>query len=421
MKVKKIIFSAVLSSLVLYGDSSIFTLNVNNNTQNNSYVETSSSLQSIIDGMRLETIRSNISYNETNALSANLDFRGLPVTLTFSENTTSVVFAVESLDISETFSGENRDGSLDLLSDWFKSNGKETVERIMKKLAEVSPVDPIAGNPNSLMAMTVESDFNDGFMNVAHKQRSLKNKKGVKRTQKTRANRMSLAPTYKSLDIDGRGSQSVTLPISYSIVSKDDPLESVNISLPISYVTVENATSYRLGLGVSYSSPINSRWVVTPGVRYSMVGSSDLGSLAQMGSMSLASSYSIPLKDNHSISIGNMVGYYTTMKIYNGDYAFDPGISNTVFRNALMYSLPTENIAKDSSLDMYVIDTQYTGTKLYLNSYDEIGFSFGYHKVNMNVLSDNSDYAYEREFKMGLSYLTSSKAKGFKINFGYIF
>lgn len=421
MKVKKIIFSVVVSSLVLYGDSSIFTLNVNNNTQNNSYVETSSSLQGIIDSMKLETISANIAYNETNALSANLDFRGLPVTLTFSENSTSVVFAVESLDIRETFSGENRDGSLDLLSDWFKSNGKETVERIMKKLAQVSPVDPIAGNPNSLMAMTVESDFNDGFMNVVHKQRSLKNKKGAKKTEKMRANRMALAPTYKSLDIDGRGSQSFTLPISYSIVSKDDPLESVNISLPISYVNVENATSYRLGLGVSYSSPINPRWVVTPGVRYSMVGSSDLGSLAQMGSMSLASSYSIPLKDNHSISIGNMVGYYTTMKIYNGDYAFDPGISNTVFRNALMYSLPTENITKDSSLDMYVIDTQYTGTKLYLNSYDEIGFSFGYHKFNMNILSDNSDYAYERELKIGLSYLTSSKAKGFKLNFGYIF
>lgn len=66
-------------------------------------------------------------------MSANLDFRGLPVTLTFSKNSKSLVFAVPSLDISETFDGVNRDDSLDLLSDWFKVNGKETVAKISNK------------------------------------------------------------------------------------------------------------------------------------------------------------------------------------------------------------------------------------------------------------------------------------------------
>ncbi len=116
-----------------------------------------------------------------------------------------------------------------------------------------------------------------------------------------------------------------------------------------------------------------------------------------------------------------MVGYYTTLKVYDGDYAYDPDIGNTVFRNALLYSIPTENIVKNTSLDVYVIDTQYTGTELYLNSYDEFGFSFGYNKVNLNVLSDKEEYSFNKELKIGMSYLTSSKSNGFKVNFGFMF
>jgi hypothetical protein len=421
MKLKKTLLLSMVCGMFLHGNSDIFTLNVDNTTQGDSYIETSNSLEGIIDKIDLDTINSNISYNETNALSANLDFRGLPVTLNFSENSTAVVFSVPSLGITETFMGSNRDDSLDLLVDWFKVNGKETVERIMKKLAEVSPIDPIAGNPNSLMATTVESDFDKGFMDVARKQKDLKTKKTGARTKVSKSNRIVLGPSYKSLDIDGKRSQSYTLPLGYSFVDSEDSLRSFNVSLPLSYTDVEGATSYGLGLGISYSTPVNSQWVVTPGIKYSMVGSADLGSLAQMGSLSVSSTYSIPLDNNHMLSIGNMIGYYSTLKLYDGDYAYDPGIQNTVFRNALMYSLPTENIAKDSSLDLYVIDTQYTGSKLYLTSYDEFGFSFGYRKLNVNVLSDKSEYAYERELKMGLSYLTSSKANGVKVNFGFVF
>jgi hypothetical protein len=415
MKFKKIVLLSTICSIFLYGNSDIFRLNVDNTTQGGSYTESSNSLEGIIDKINLETISSNISYNESNALSANLDFRGLPVTLTFAKDSTSVIFAVPSLNIVETFDGTNRDDSLDLLSDWFKVNGKETVEKIMEKLAEVSPVDPVAGNPNSLMSISVESDFNDGFMTVARKQVS------TTRSSKTSSNRMIFAPTFKSLDIDGRQSKSYSLPLAYSFVSEENPLESINLSLPLSYINVEGASSFQVGLGVSYSKPIQPKWVLTPAIKYNMVGSQDLGSFAQMGSFSLSSSYTIPLENSHALSIGNMVGYYSTVKLYDGDYAYNPGISNTVFRNALMYSLPTEELLKNSSLDVYVIDTQYTGSKLYLTSYDELGFSFGYRKFNVNVLSDKSEYAYERELKMGLSYLTSSKAKGLKVNFGFVF
>jgi len=410
MRLKSIALISLMCTI--YANGANFTVDINNETTGDSYVSSSDTLTDIINELELTNIESHIGYNETNHLLANLDFRGLPVRLNFAENSTTLSFDIDSLGIHESFTGNTRDDSVDMLEDWFKDGGVD-VEKIMKKLVEISPVDPIAGNPNSLMALTVEADFKDGFMNIATKQRSSRNS--------SKGNRIAIDATYKSLDTDGRRSNSFTLPLSYSFVSADNDKESLNISLPITYIDFEGAKSYNVGLGTSYSKPINENWVLTPAIKYSIVGSSDLGALAQLGSVSLSSSYSFYLGNKYTLSIGNMVGYYTTLKVYDGDYAYDPDIGNTVFRNALLYSIPTENIVKNTSLDVYVIDTQYTGTELYLNSYDEFGFSFGYNKVNLNVLSDKEEYSFNKELKIGMSYLTSSKSNGFKVNFGFMF
>ena len=410
MKLKSIAILSVLSSIYLY--SSNFTLDISNETTGDDYVSSADTLTDIVTELDHNNISSHIGYNETNHLLANLDFRGLPIRLNFAENSTTLSLDIDSLDIHKNFTGNTRDDSIDMLEDWFK-NGGVNVEKLMKKLVEVSPVDPIAGNPNSLMALSVESDFKEGFMNVATRQRNS--------TTSSKGNRIAIGATYKSLDTDGRKSNSFTLPLSYSFVSKDNDKESFNIFLPITYIDFEGAKSYNLGLGTSYTKPINNNWVLTPAIKYSIVGSSDLGALAQLGSISLASSYSFYFDNKHSFSIGNMIGYYSTLKVYDGDYAYDPDIGNTVFRNAILYSIPTENIVNNTSLDVYVIDTRYTGTELYLNSYDEFGFSFGYNRVNLNVLSDKEEYSFNKELKIGMSYLTSSKSDGFKINFGFMF
>jgi len=411
----KLRYTAMFSLIcTLSAQGANFSLDISNGTTGATYTSSADALESILNELDQTNIESHIGYNETNQLSANLDFRGLPVALSFVENSTTLTLDIDSLDIHESFTGSDRDDSISLLEDWFKSNGKSSVEKMMKKLVEVSPVDPLAGNPNSLMALTVESDFSDGFMNVASKQKA-------SGTTSSKVNRISLGATYKSLDTDGRKSSSLTLPLSYSFVSSENSKERFNISLPITYIDFEGAKSYTAGLGVSYSKPINENWVITPGVKYSIVGSSDLGALAQLGSCSLASSYSFFLENKHTVSIGNMLGYYTTLKLYDGDYAYDPDIGNTVFRNAILYSIPTPNVVKNTSLDLFAIDTQYLGTELYLNSYDEFGFSFGYNKINVNVLSDKEEYAFEKELKIGMSYLTSSKSDGFKVNFGFTF
>lgn len=339
--------------------------------------------------------------------------RGLPVNLSYVGNT--LTFSVPSLNITESFTGVNRDESEDLFGDWLEKNGASTMERIMKELARVSPVDPIAGNSNSAMAKTVESNFTEGFLDVATKQ----NTSSI--TVDKNKNTISITPTYKSLDIDGKNSTSYSFPLAYSFVSNENADRKFTVSLPISYSDVEGAVSYNVGLGFSYTLPITNSWTLTPAIGYNIAASVDLGTLAQIGSASITSSYSYDLNEHQRISLGNMVGYYTTLKFYGGDYSYDPGIRNTVFRNALMYSQDTNSFIDNTSVDIYVINTKFTGTELYNDGYNEIGFSFGYNKVNVNVLSDKEKYSYKRDLKIGASYLTSDKEKGFKINFGFTF
>jgi hypothetical protein len=405
---KHILLLSLIVSTSLYSGN-VFSIDVKNDTSQDRFIHNTSDLTNLLDTFDTDQLSSRFNYTETDQIIANLDFRGLPMGLKFSTNSNILELQIPSLDIKESFNGQNREASIRLLEDWFKNN-KQNVEKIMKELARVSPVDPIAGNPNSLMATMVGDDFMNGFQKVATQQKGMGSK-----------NFLLIAPVFKSLDIDGKKSDNFILPLGYSFAVGDDPKETVSFSLPLSYVSVEGAKSYNVGLGVAYSLPITDSWIITPSIKYSLVGSKNLGTLAQMASGSLTSSYTWDLGNRHALSFGNMIGHYATVKFYDADYAFNPHIANTVFRNAIMYSLPSDKIYKNTSVDFFVIDTQYTGTELYLESYDEIGLSFGFNKDVMNLTAEADNYEYDSELKLGVSYLTSSKADGFEINFGYSF
>lgn len=118
------------SSLLLSAD--IYTITVTDTTTNETFTKGSSNLEDIInyfDEAQLQTYIPN--YNSTDNASAVLDMRGLPVNLSYVGNT--LTFSVPSLNITESFTGVNRDESEDLFGDWLEKNGASTMERIMKE------------------------------------------------------------------------------------------------------------------------------------------------------------------------------------------------------------------------------------------------------------------------------------------------
>jgi hypothetical protein len=346
-------------------------------------------------------------YTGAEAVRIDVDYRGLPITTAFPNrfggpaNYAELHFTIPSMGIDRTFTGADRDASVDLLWNYLKDGN--LLGDISKKLAAVSPVDPVAGNPNSMMSQLVANDFAGAF-DAGSKVVPDGGKQG-------NPNLVGLGlrfGQYRQADVDSR---SITLPLSYTIRSDLDPRRQLVISMPISRTEVQGSTSYYTGLGLAYRVPLTDNWSVTPAGNYAVTGSVDLGSMAQMASASLTSSYVFEL-GSKDLVIGNMVGWYRTLKFSHDGYSYDPGLSNVVFRNGAMLSVPFRLSGKAMAVEYSLIDTRFKGSELYLNNYHEAGITLG---TNRSASSARSF------LRAGATYLWSAKSKGFTLNLGYWF
>ncbi len=359
------------------------------------------------------------NYNENMSLSVTLDFRGVNMFLDYPADSTTLRFRIPDTGLDISFNETSREDAESRLSEWFKKDGGSEVTKLYQILAKQSPNDPIAGNPNSLMGNMVSQDFNDsvGFdtMGAADtpgstaeaSQSASEEDRGVSTQEQGSAkaqNQVGLGASYASIKIDEQENSKFTVPLSYTYVSKTNSRRKYTYKLPISRSEIGEAIGYSIGLGCMVNLPVNEVWIVTPSVNYGIGASPDMGTAASMASTSLSSAYTFMVQE-YNFLLGNMVGYYKTLKTTVGDISIDPGIANTVLRTGLIGEISIEHILQDSFLQAFVVDTRYFGTELYLNQYNEIGITFKQAKY----------------LSVGLTLLYASKATGFGANFGITF
>ncbi len=362
------------------------------------------------------------TYTDTSAANLNANFRGLPVSFSYAANSTTLIMSVPAIGLNQSFTGATRADSQSLLTDWFKSSGQGAIEQFMKKLAAVSPVDPIAGNPNSAMSQSVANSFTNGVSAVFETPSS-----PLSNVSTVRSNAISLGASYLSTSQAGLDTQRYSLPIGYSFIFSDNSAKKINIMLPIGLSDTQGAKAVDVGLGISMNIPIQKNWIITPAYVYGVSASVDMGSVGQVETGSVTSAFKLDTANGYAI-MGNMVGYtQTTTRLYSGAYAFDPGIKNTVYKNGLIYGFNTDSFMPHSSLEVFATNTLFTGTELYLKTYNEYGFSYGLTKIHEESLGD-ADLAQKvirqtvSKLRVGLTYLDGgSKTKGVQLNFGYSF
>jgi hypothetical protein len=401
-KLTHVAVGVLVASWCLAGQAGVIGVDTNV-----SGVQTSTSFSSVDDAVNSLTSAQltsiNPAYTGVEAAQVDINYIGLPITTTYpTPGSPLLTLNIPSLGISKDFVGATRDESQNLLKEYFKQNGDNILGRIGKELAKVSPVYPIAGNPNSLMTQLVMQDFNSGFMGFAGN-----NKPG----EGASSNLIGIGLGYGSFRQDGITSNSYTLPLSYTFRNDLDPRRQISLRLPITMTDADGSKSYYVGLGGSYRFPVSDNWALMPAVNYALAGSADLGTYAGIASASLTSSYFISFETS-DLAIGNMVGYYTTTKAKSGDYSYDPGSTNTVTRNGVLFSHPVTVSGSTMSLEYSLIDTLFFGDDLFVNHFDEIGISLG---TNKRATSARS------YFRSGASYLYSSKSKGFNLTLGYWF
>lgn len=350
-----------------------------------------------------ELSRINPSYSGVEAATVAITFRGLPIVASYpTQGSPQLVFSVPSLGIVEAFNGATRDQSEQQLEQYFEQNGNGILDRLTRELVRVSPADPIAGNPNSLMSQMVANDFFAGASPVGDRKEE---------GSSGSSNLIGVGARIGSFSQAGLRSNTVTIPLSYTLRADLDPRRQVGLSMPLSYTKVEGAKAFSVAPGLSYRHPINDDWSISPALGLGITGSSDLASAGAIASGSLSSRYIFTLA-GLDFTLGNMVGHYRTLKFSAGDYSTNPGVANTVAKNGLAVAKPVDWLDGGASVELSYANTHFWGTELYTMNYHEFGLSLGTHRSARSARSF---------FKAGITYLYTGKSRGTAFNLGYWF
>jgi hypothetical protein len=358
----------------------------------------------------------NSSYTNTSAAVIRLGYQGLPLVLSTAAGSAAVTLSIPSIGINQTFAnGATRDDNIADIKTYLKGAGGSVINQLQNKLAQTSCVNTLVGTPISLASNMVAQDFGAGFTAPASNisaNAGTANTAAAKVQGSASGGLVGSGLSYSNFRQGNTSATITSLPLSYSFRSDIDPRRIVTIYAPITMVDVAGAKSYSGSVGGSYRFPINDEWSLSPAVGFGMMASPDLGSVGKVVSGSITSHYAIQM-DGFQLGMGNMVGYYQTLKLNAGGYSFDVGVKNTVFKNGILASFPGMISGQKVSYELTYINSYYTGTALSSNQQNEVGITVGTSKGVMSARSS---------LRAGISYVHSQNGlRGFTANVGYWF
>jgi hypothetical protein len=250
----------------------------------------------------------------------------------------------------------------DQLSDYLKGSlpgSKDFLKQLADLWVSNTSIDPVAGNPQSLLANMTTDNFN-----IAANLVTSPGEKGL--------GLFSVSPSYYTADNDGFPVSEASLPFKWSNYLNND--NAIFFYMPINYQMVKDATSYDLTLGLGFSHVMarthNVTWALVPSISTGLVGSPDLGSgtLAYNGGLASNLSYK---HDTMTYKLINDVSYVKTAALKIGDVETPYDIDNTITENSaeVDYQIHKEWAVGGFYKQSNVLD----GHKWYVDSWTDIG------------------------------------------------
>jgi len=413
-------------------------------------------LDDAIDQLDFRNLSQRTSYTGDEVVDTAFYLRGLDVILAFPNSGDSgpqvggqLIFKVpdgsggfllfqqfDPVERAYNSTHEARADTIAQLKEYLKTNGL-ALRIILSRLARLSPVDPLAGNPDSLFSRRQRGDFDHGFTNKVSQiwgcgtsafnftndapiqvaavggvsdifadaqaraaALQAQNEIGVGFLASSTTAKVAATNSQPGGDL---ATMAITVPLSYTVKLDSDPRKKIRFDLPLTYTDTEGAVGYSAGAGLAYTHPLSDEWSLTPAVGVGATGSEDLGAAGGVGAYSLTSAYTWRF-DSFALSMGNSVGRYEALGLKIGDIEAEADISNTVFTNGFLLTGPNSLIAKNLVIEYSFVDTRITGDDVYSDGYDEIGVALGYIDTEMGVIDSYT--------KIGLSYLVGDGAAG---------
>ncbi|MEM6637460.1 MAG: hypothetical protein AAF667_16395 [Pseudomonadota bacterium] len=357
----------------------------------------------------------NPEYTLSSGVAVAANFRGVLINLNYDFGGTALTFSVPELGVTEVFDGGSRVASEDELDDYLTNNTDEIVTRILGLLVESTATDPVAGNPNSLQATMVQSDFGVGAGFGGFGTYSFDNsQRGFTAGPGTQIpGAAARFGNYSVGDVDGTV---ISLPLGYTIPLAD-PRYAIVLEAPITYVEANGTDSYSISFGGGFRIPILNNWAVTPTARLGTTGSEDVGSAATLYSLGVTSSYRFDV-GSVGFNLANMVNYVATSggSFEVDDFEIEYDLANTIFRNGLAIEGETgfELFGENVTWEGWVVNTMITGDEVFIDNYTDFAISFG-------TQASRNGFTWDAA-RLGLTYtIGNNDFSRLSVNFGYQF
>lgn len=304
-------------------------------------------------------------YSPRSATSLEFNLRGIKAFALFPADSSALIVQIPQIGTKKIFSGATREDSLTLFKDYIRDGGDH--HKLFKAYARYSPIDPIAGNPNSLQSQMAQADYEIGLLNPM-------NGCECHWSSQPTVNQYQVGVSTGRAFTEGFDTTIITFPLRYSF--SPDLNKAFIIDAPISYLRNGGASSVVGSLGIGFRFPIQTSWSLTPMVRMGAGGSLDLCTAGSFASIGLTSVYNYKIQ-RYVLSMTNYVGYFTTTNLWLTGVNFTYHLHNYIYKNGLSFRtcrgwrIGTRNVNFNITFE----DTYFARDDLFIKHYEEIGIS----------------------------------------------
>ncbi|MEM7009354.1 MAG: hypothetical protein AAF462_09505 [Thermodesulfobacteriota bacterium] len=346
-------------------------------------------------------------YTDTSSVIGQLDFRGIGTILEFESNSSELVFRIPGRDFEVRFDGESRDESVKQFKQWLRGTFESieapgrSLTRLLQIVVANSPVDPVAGNPNSLFTRMIIDDFNQGITGPFISSRN---------PIPGQKNNFSISAAVTSFNADPYDGETFSIPISYKWNLKSVPKLSLIVDFPVLLTRTQTAWSYMASLGLGAQYRPTKWWSLTPMARVGGVGSFDVGALAfpLSGTLTNYFHYQFPTTHVGWASQGGAITTIDGIEIAGWDLSYE--LTNYVWRNGgdLLQKMDFNIFGNRAAFKLFLNHTKFWGSELYLESFFDMGIGLATIK--------KLDYTFVE--KMNLTFTLSSGVDNDYQNYG---
>ncbi len=342
-------------------------------------------------------------YTPTSAVNFGINLRGLLSFASFAENSNTLVVTIPNAGITESFTGGTRDESFALYKEFLKEGSRNS--KLLRAYAKYSPIDPIAGNPNSLMSQLAVSDYNLAKLSPLAGCGCFSAQPII--------HQFKLGVEYQRGFSGGYDTAAALLPIRYSY--SPDGEKALIVDAPFYFIGNGGAYSVYGSLGFGFRYPITSNWSLTSIVRGGSGGSFDLVASGTFVTAGFLSNYDWKIK-SFVLSLTNYAGYSTSTNFWLSGINFNYHLQSWILKNGFSFTTcdACTFCNKELNFSVNFVDTYFTkNNRLYNRHYDEVGAS-----VIITHLNPCLDYD---ALIVGGSYLFGTHYRGYTLKLDYQF